>query len=199
MIDEERPSFAKTARELAIAFGRKLPEPRIDVYFDALGAYPLGAVLASAQVLRDTHKHFPTIAEWLEAVRRQAPPAPPASHDVRWMTAAECDALAWAAAHGFEDEQPCLCAACVRANVEDRPRRFVPHDDERAWNPRMNKLETPGHWAHGEELARWYAARDGFFSRLGPRKVRTLNQAVATIAGRWQQTLSRVREPGEEG
>jgi len=51
-------------------------------------------------------------------------------------------------------------------------------------------VEIVGHWAHGEELARWYAARDAFFA-LAKRAPRTLFDAVAVIVGD--------REPGIEG
>ena len=89
-----------------------------------------------------------------------------------------------------------MCSACCRAGIDERPIRFVPTlvslvDDEyeRAYNARRQQVEIIGHWAHGEELARWYAAHDHFFALAAktPRIARLLTMAGVE------------REPGQEG
>ena len=78
-----------------------------------------------------------------------------------------------------------------RPASRDRPLRFVPTRDgdteARAFNSRRNVVEIVGHWAHGDELARYYAAQAAFYAlrHHGPR-VRAL---IALVA----------RDPGEEG
>jgi hypothetical protein len=82
----------------------------------------------------------------------------------------------------------------MTAGVTDRELRFVPtlvedHSrEERAFHPRRRRLEVTGHWAHGDELARWYVAREAFFARA-PRRG-PLARVLALVG---------TREPGEEG
>jgi hypothetical protein len=114
------------------------------------------------------------------------------------MHADEADDLARATAWCFEDA-PCGCVQCYAAGVTDRPLRFVPtelgpDEYERAFNLRTGKVEIVGHWAHGDELHRWYAARDVFFA-LRRRAPRTLFDALAVIVGE----VVGEREPGMEG
>jgi hypothetical protein len=109
------------------------------------------------------------------------------------MRADEAAAYVRAERLRYEDD-PCGCLACQAAGVTDRPLRYVPqftHDDreERAWCPLHQKLVVVGHWAHGDELARWYAARDRFFTRAKPN--RTWYGVALAVAG--------ARESGEEG
>ena len=109
------------------------------------------------------------------------------------MTGLEQDDLARAERLRYEDT-PCSCVLCFRAAVNDRPLRFVPtltHDggDElRAFHPQRRRVEVVGHWAHGEELARWYQARAACFSR-----------AATSPTGRRVLALVGSREPGEDG
>jgi hypothetical protein len=91
-------------------------------------------------------------------------------------------------------DEACGCLDCQAAGVTDRPLRYVPDvtDDDRedtAWCPLQHKLVVAGHWAHGSELARYYAARDRFFTRAAP------SRTWLTVALR----LAGAREPGEEG
>jgi hypothetical protein len=55
-------------------------------------------------------------------------------------------------------------------------------------HPRRQRVEVVGHWAHGDELRRWYAARAACLAsaKKYPRLVRRVLALVA-------------REPGEEG
>jgi hypothetical protein len=116
------------------------------------------------------------------------------------MSTGEAAELAQAAAMRWVG-QPCLCADCVRANIDHEPLRFVPtltpdgEREERAFNPTRQVIETCGHWAHGDELAAWYAAH-AHFKRLA---------CIPTVNGlrvdRLVHLVSKVteREPGEEG
>jgi hypothetical protein len=194
--DDDRTVFDVTMRELVVAFRVRLSVSALKelsaVYFTALAATPLSDVVAAAQVCRDSLKKFPSIVDWLDAVKTS--PTPRLAADVRWMHADEADALAQATARRYEDV-PCGCVLCEAAGVTDRPLRFVPtergeDDHERAFNPRTNRVEIVGHWAHGEELARWYLARDTFFG-LARQAPRVLLDAVAVLVGE--------REPGMEG
>jgi hypothetical protein len=189
MTPVDRELFGAAVRDLAVAFQKRLgPVPLrelIGVYFSALESSPLAAVLDAAATLRDTAHKFPTIAEWRDALpaatRRAVCPA-----DARWMGEAEADALAEAYARNFQAD-PCGCWACVDAGVSDRPVRFVP-GEERAFNPRLNRLEVVGSWAHGAELAAWYRAREAFQALKVPQR---FERAVALLCAD--------REPGEEG
>jgi hypothetical protein len=83
---------------------------------------------------------------------------------VRMITAEEAAAARRAARLRYQDA-PCQCGACQAAGVTERPRRFVPTltrdgDEERVRDPQTLRLVVAGHWAHGAELARWYAARE---------------------------------------
>ena len=154
-------------------------------------------MLEAGKVLATTSRSFPKPADWIETIetrRRQRDsrallPAP----DRRQMSQAEAAELARAKLMHFSD-LPCGCAACFNAQVDDRPLRFVPTVDdrghnERALNPQTNAVEMAGHWAHGDELARWYTARDECYA-----------QWRAVGRPRPFPTLTLVsREPGEEG
>jgi hypothetical protein len=187
VIDTDRDTFDRAFRRVCGAFGKHLKADDLHdlslTYFRILESHPLDRVLLAAKACISTSKKFPLAADWLAALLADRPVAAPA--DVRTMTIDEIDERADAEAARY-DGQPCLCRDCVRANVDDRALRYVPDDDERAFNTRRNTVQTPGHWAHGEELARWYDARERFY-RCAPRRLR---RALALMAA---------REPGEEG
>jgi hypothetical protein len=91
------------------------------------------------------------------------------------------------------DEAGCTCVPCIRAGVSGWPLRFVPShfddgSEERAFNPVRGVVQLLGHWAHGDELAAWYASRDAAHAACprGP-----LRSALSTLLAE--------REPGEEG
>lgn len=131
-------------------------------YFRLLEDYPLSAVLEAGRACAKARITFPKPAEWIAAIVR-----PDAPTDARQMTVDELEERA-AAHQARYTSGPCLCSECCRAGVDERDVRFVPtlagDDDERAYNPRRKALEIVGHWAHGEELARWYAAREACLS-----------------------------------
>jgi len=162
-------------------------------YFKVLDAYALDDVITAGRRVLEKHKKFPAIADWLAELGAAAGNETPLPFDARQMTADEVAALTHAEQHYYRDD-PCGCLDCLTAGVTDRELRFVPtlvedwSREERAFHPRRRRLEVTGHWAHGEELARWYDARQAFYTaarRAGVRHVAAL--------------LLRAREPGEEG
>lgn len=173
---EEFPTFAQAFKRMAASLRRNFAnaaeaEDVARTYFRILNGYELGDVLRAGKTLLTTAKRFPQPAEWLAALpRRQV------SRDRRHMTASECAEYADAARQGFTGE-PCGCRACVAAGVSDRALRYVPTmaDDtheERAFNPSRDIEQTVGHWAHGDELARWYAAQGTFLKLVKGRVYR---------------------------
>jgi hypothetical protein len=79
---------------------------------------------------------------------------------------------------------PCTCLACVTAGISDRPTAYVPAD-ERVPKPR---------WIHGEELRRWWAARDAFWQACHaagqPKLAETLAKPLRLIHTRSSDTRS---------
>jgi hypothetical protein len=193
MTDMDFQTFSVAFDRIVTGFRVKLkPKEAKDlpqIYFRALRAYPLDAVLLAGKGCVDKGKKFPQVADWLEAlvVKGSAPANCPDS--ARQMRVSEIDDHERAAAMRYEDE-PCLCAECEHAGVMYRPLRFVPtlqgDSYEQAFNPRRGKVEIVGHWAHGDELKRWYVARDHFF-------------ALAKAKPQFARVLALVgRQPGED-
>jgi hypothetical protein len=60
---------------------------------------------------------------------------------------------------------------------------------DRAVDTERNRVVVTGHWAHGQELARWYVAREAFFASA-PRRGPMARVLALVGAG---------RDPGEEG
>lgn len=193
MTDMDYGTFAAAVTRVMAAFPRfKLQPAKVSeltrIYFDALKGHDIAAVVQAGKACRDKHKTFPAIVEWLA----ELPPTPACPADARHMTVAEMDAHDEAQQTRCEAE-PCLCAECEKAGVMYRPLRFVPcllpdGTYEHAYHSRLQRLEVVGHWAHGEELRAWYAARDGLFGRKLPP---TIASTLTTIFGE--------REPGVEG
>lgn len=158
-------------------------------YFDALKHASLHDVLAAQQACRDTLKRFPRIVEW----RAELPVEGSKPTDARLMRHDEALEYLRAERQAFEDD-PCFCLACQAADVTERPLRYVPDftdtdREERAWNGLKDAMVTVGHWAHGDELARWYAARARFYGA---------GAALRPFA-RVLQLIGAEREPGQEG
>ena len=196
-------TFERALKRVSGAFAKGWKPGEFDTtaktYFDALRHVPIERVVEAAERGIRTRTRFPRVAEWLADLGPTTTPgtAPPG---MRYMGEAERDEHARAAALRWRDE-PCTCLECQAAGVLDRPLRFVPtlEDgvDTRAFNPRRNVVETVGHWAHGEELRRWYAARDVFFAAAPPPRRRALR--LVTVAANVVDAMVREREPGEEG
>lgn len=154
-------------------------------YFKALRRYPIEAVRAGADQCVQRHKHFPKPAEWADAIPQRIT----SDADVRQMKVLEAREHLRAAKLGYEDE-PCQCQDCRAAGVDHRFLRFVPDFtsddcDDRVHCPIRGKIVTAGHWAHGDELRRWYIAKETFY--------------VAARAAGLEPERILSAEPGEDG
>jgi hypothetical protein len=164
--------FDRAFRRVCGAFRLKVTAGERDelsrTYFRVLDYAPLDDVLTAAKTCLTTCKHFPRLAEWVAAL-----PAPPVvvTADLRVMATPEREAYVRAEALRYQDE-PCACWDCQDAGMTERPVRFVPDEVngvlDKAIDTVRNRIVITGHWAHGDELARWYVARDAFFACLTP-------------------------------
>jgi hypothetical protein len=169
MTDDDRDRFDQAFRRVAAAFRLKLKADALDdlagVYFQLLKSHPLDVVLAAGQTCLRQRRSFPKPAEWLSVLTHNEVGAPP---DVRVMTMIEAGEYVRAERLHFDDE-PCGCLLCRAAGTSELRQRFVPDfaDDgrtEKAFCPPKTRVVVVGHWAHGDELARWQRARDAFFA-----------------------------------
>jgi hypothetical protein len=192
---DDRPQFDTAFARLAQTFRLRLKpverEELATIYFKLLQGWSLEEVLAAAKACLTSSRTFPKPADWLAAL----PPKATLTADLRWMGAEEAAEYLRAEALHYEDAA-CECLLCRAANVTDKPLRFVPDfnsdldREERAFHPGKNQVVTVGHWAHGESLARWYAAREAFFARS--RRLPMLRAMPRVLA------LIGAREPGED-
>jgi hypothetical protein len=199
MFDRDFVTFDRAFGRVCGAYRLKVKPTEAEeltrTYFKVLDAWPLDDVLAAGKKCMAKCKRFPAVADWVAELPATVAHVAPA--ELRLMSVDEMDAHERAAAMRYQDEA-CGCPSCFNAFVHERPLRFVPTlvslvDDtyERAFNTRRHQVEVLGHWAHGEELARWYAARDHFFG-LGKTMPR-LRRLVALTRAILE------REPGMEG
>jgi len=192
MTEIDFATFEVAFERMVTAFRTKLTVketrdmPRI--YFRALQTYPLDVVLLAGKWCVDNRKRLPQIVDWIEVLASRTPATGPV--DARQMRVDESEAHDRAAALCYADA-PCLCLECQAAGVDHLELRFVPTERsdtyERAYNPRRAKVEVVGHWAHGVELQRWYAARDAFNALRDAHPVRGM------------RLLAAMREIGMEG
>jgi hypothetical protein len=164
MLDSDQLAFAATFLKLRTVFslrGDKAELQQISgLYFKVLRRHPLAAVEAGAESWLQTGARFPKPGEWLKAIPRGQ------TGTLAEMNADEAREYHRAVALHYQDE-PCRCLNCVAAGVTHRFLRYVPETDDNDRDVRMRlgeKVVTRGHWAHGEELARWYAARDEYLA-----------------------------------
>lgn len=175
MTDADYGTFERAFRRLSGAFRLKLKPVELDeltrTYFRVLDTASIEDVLAAGKVCVAKCRVFPKPVEWLEALPSATSSAAPLPPDMRVMSADEAAEYVRAERLRYEDE-PCGCLSCQLAGVTGLALRFVPDvtddgRDERAMCPPKNVVVVSGHWAHGEELARWYAARDAFHALGG--------------------------------
>jgi hypothetical protein len=172
MTEPDYGTFDRAFRRVCGAFRLRANPVELEelsrTYFRVLADAPLEDVLAAGKTCLRTQTRFPKPAEWAAAL-----PAAPvvAAADLRVMATPEREDYTRAEALRYQDE-PCACWACQDAAVTDRPLRFVPDDVngvlDRAIDTGRNRVVVTGHWTHGDELARWYVARDAFFACLSP-------------------------------
>jgi len=195
--DSELFAFMATFRSLTRVFPLRGEEHEInDVgasYFKAFHRFPLGAIQAGADRWIEQGKRFPKPAEWIDAIPRRTtePPMETLSAD---------DAAIWLQAEQMRwEDAPCICRECVAADVTEKPLRFVPEFTANDTDRRVKlgeRVVTAGHWAHGQELARWYRARADFYNRcleLGLR--RDVLQPKEKRRSRFQERMDAIFNP----
>jgi len=134
-------------------------------YFKALRKFPLSQVAAGAEAWMQRGKFFPKPAEWIEAIpKRQSAPDLPVMSDEQTREYHRAEALRY-------EDKPCGCLSCREAEVTEKPLRFVPEvnpdgTDRRVRDGVRDRIVVAGHWAHGFELARWYAAKGEFYEQF---------------------------------
>jgi hypothetical protein len=161
MIAADYDAFVAEFKRLSAALERFKQAPadlerRADAYFATLKGYTLAEVSAKADAWLSKETKFPAPAEWAGVI-----PARPAL-DLQVLTDAESRDYRDAERCGYE-RAPCECPRCVHAGVDEKPQRFVPEVGVQMRDG--NRVVTAGYWAHGTELARWYAARANFWNR----------------------------------
>ena len=159
----------------------------VSVYFEGLKYAELADVLSAIPILQQRNR-WPKLGDWIAAL-----PVRPQVSKERVMRTDEVQEYLRAKSLHYHDE-PCRCLLCQDAGVTDLPLRYVPDftaddDEEKAFAPLLNRVVTTGHWAHGRELLRWYAAKQVFAERV-PRKHRRILALIPAAAE---------REPGEDG
>ena len=163
MRDNQLTAFMDVFRRLLVIFPMRLNPSELDAtmgsYFNLLRHHSLEAVTAGANAYMGTGKFFPKPAQWLEAIPRSG-----TSETVPEMSQSEAREYLRAAAKGWQDD-PCGCPSCIEAGVTHRFLRHVPDEDRDGRDVRMSiggRVVTQGHWAHGWELLRFYAAKEAF-------------------------------------
>jgi hypothetical protein len=156
-------------KRLARHYNRKQSETDfaawVRTYFHGLRKWEIDDVIHGAERIIETQRRFPLVAEWHELIRLAKRDLAPCPVNARQMTVSELAEHARAQALGYEDE-PCNCVDCVRAHVDHLALRFVPCDDEVAFNPHTNRLMAVGYWLHGEGLGRWYAQHRSVYAQV---------------------------------
>jgi len=161
--DNELTAFMDVFRRLLVIFPMRLNPSELDAtmgsYFNLLRHHSLEAVTAGANTYMATGKFFPKPAQWREAI-----PGSSLAETVPEMSHSEAREYLRASAKGWQDD-PCGCPSCIEAGVTHRFLRHVPDEDRDGRDVRMSiggRVVAQGHWAHGWELARWYAAKEAF-------------------------------------
>lgn len=201
MTDVDLFAFMDAFRGLQRVFPKRLDDLQTtqlgQSYFKALRRFPLSQVQAGADAWIQRGKFFPKPAEWMDAIPR-ARTTQPAIPELSALEASDY----LAAERRRYDGEPCGCPACRSAGVDHRPTRFVPEFDAITGldlRARIGeRVVVRGHWAHGDELARWYAAKEKFW-----REAHSFFQTKRWPSPRGVDP-SRIdlyghREPGEEG
>lgn len=164
MTDHDSQAFGVLFLKLRNVFNMRSDKADVreamGVYFGVLRRYPLPTVEAGADAWIEKGTRFPKPAEWLNAIPKAA------RAGVLVMSEVEAREHRHAMDLHYQDE-PCACHLCKTAGVSHRFLRYVPDTDEDDRDVRMEldgKTVARGHWAHGLELQRWYAARDAFYA-----------------------------------
>lgn len=144
-------------------------------YFKAMRRFTIGQVSLGAEAVIERLKKWPKPAEWIEMIPRASAPSvipPMESHRAaEWLDAEQ---KVW-------EDEPCRCPRCQVANVTHRFLRFVPEftpDDREDKAMIGERAVCRGHWAHGEELRRYYVAKEAFWEQAHAHFIRALDVKV---------------------
>jgi len=213
MTDTDFETFSGEVKRLAVVMRlRAAPLEVMQItkaYFTAFKRFPMSVVVAGADRWIEQGDRFPKAKQWLDAM--------PAPGETRILELLQDEADDWLAAERAHFQRsPCRCLVCVGAGVSDQPQRFIPdcEPDGRDAHARIgDRVITRGRWAHGEELAGWYAARAAYVALLErlprlPKPMPAPTRALPMKRGRMLTFKDRIdaifrkpkeREPGEEG
>lgn len=166
MQDADLFAFLAIFRSLLHVFPKRLEDSEIDPlarsYFTAFRRVTVAQIQAGADVWMQRGKFFPKPAEWLESIPRKSA----AGVALSPLTPVEVAEHLDAERRSYEGD-PCSCRACERAGVTHRFTRYVPESDELGIDAKGligERVVVRGHWAHGDELARFYVVRDKFWT-----------------------------------
>lgn len=167
MQDADLFAFMAIFRSLMQVFPKRLDDHDTDqlsrAYFAAFRRFTIPQIQAGADVWVQRGKFFPKPAEWRECIPREA-----AAQSVALVELAPADAAEYLDAERKHYEgEPCNCRRGGGAGVSHRFLRYVPETNEHGMECRGligTRTVVRGHWAHGDELARLYIARDRFWS-----------------------------------
>lgn len=172
MTDAEVFAFSDVFKGLERVFPKRLEEhERAHLhreYFKAMRRFPLNQVQAGAEAWVSRGKYFPKPAEWIDAIPKASAQA---TVDLPALNESEARAYEQAERMRYEG-RCCSCRECVEADVTEKPTRFVPEFDAEDREVRVRcgeRIVVAGHWAHGQELARWYQARGDFYAKFVER------------------------------
>ena len=175
MQDVDLPAFLSIFRDLLKVFPKRLDEADVaqlaKAYFAAFRYFTIPQIQAGADVWIERGKFFPKPAEWRECIPRAVTAGPALSE----LTHVEATEYLDAERRSYEGD-PCNCRPCVSAGVSHRFLRYVPEADEQGMDVRGligERVVVRGHWAHGQELRRFYEARDRFWADFGALLART--------------------------
>ena len=168
MQDGELFAFMAMFRDLLGVFPKRLDEHEIGTlskaYFQALRRFSIPELQAGADAWTQRGKFFPKPAEWREAIPRMAVVA------AALVPLTPVDAAEYLDAERRQYEgDPCSCRRCVSAGVDHRFTRYVPEADEHGRDLRGligERAVVRGRWLHGDDLKRWYEARDSFMAKF---------------------------------
>ncbi len=171
-------------------------------YFKTLRKFPLEQVKLGADNCIATMEKFPKPTDWMKRIPRRMP-----GPDAAPLNATEESEWRDAERRGFEGDC-CRCTLCVESGADTLKTHFVPTEpNEPAMMGERHVLR--GHWIHGPELVRWWAARTEFFTKFkrampgkvwpGYKPMSTQARIEAVFASKTHNAIHASRDPGEEG
>lgn len=167
MTEQDVFEFSALTKRVGSVYRMKADTPEFrgvqSSYFRALQRFPLAALERAADRWIETQPHFPKPVEW---ARTASEANAPVAIAIAELSATEAREWLRAERQRWSDE-PCGCYSCVERGVTAYRLRFVPEvdKDDREVRVRIgDRIVVQGHWAHGDELARYYLAHETFWS-----------------------------------